>query len=65
MRPLFKGGFLRGFDRGNYSREETIQGRKLFAEIQYMNYKPAYNLYQPAEHGHKRLWGITYTFIGT
>ena len=22
--------------RGNYSREETIQGRKLFAEIQYM-----------------------------
>ena len=21
--------------RGNYSREETIQGRKLFAEIQY------------------------------
>ena len=31
-RKLFKGGnywFLGGFDRGNYSREETIQGRKL------------------------------------
>ena len=28
--------------RGNYSREETIQGRKLFAEIQYIkdNTKP-------------------------
>ena len=24
--------------RGNYSREETIQGRKLFAEIRYMKY---------------------------
>ena len=23
--------------RGNYSREETIQGRKLFAEIRYSN----------------------------
>ena len=37
-RKLFKGGnykFLGGFDRGNYSREETIQGRKLFAEIRY------------------------------
>ena len=35
-RKLFKGGnyyFLGGFERGNYSREETIQGRKLFAEI--------------------------------
>ena len=37
-RKLFKGGnykLLGGFDRGNYSREETIQGRKLFAEIRY------------------------------
>ena len=25
--------------RGNYSREETIQGRKLFAEIRYLNRK--------------------------
>ena len=33
MRKLFKGGnylLLGGFDCGNYSREETIQGRKLF-----------------------------------
>ena len=38
-RKLFKGGnyyFFGGFDRGNYSREETIQGRKLFAEIRYI-----------------------------
>ena len=38
-RKLIKGGnywFLRGFCRGNYSREETIQGRKLFAEIRYV-----------------------------
>ena len=38
-RKLFKGGnyqFLGGFDRGNYSREESIQGRKLFAEIRYI-----------------------------
>ena len=35
-RKLFKGGnyiILGGFDRGNYSREETIQGGKLFAEM--------------------------------
>ena len=35
-RKLFKGRnykLLGGFDCGNYSREETIQGRKLFAEI--------------------------------
>ena len=24
--------------RGNYSREETIQGRKLFAEIRYVHF---------------------------
>ena len=37
-RKLIKGGnyyLLKGFYRGNYSREETIQGRKLFAEIRY------------------------------
>ena len=37
-RKLFKGGnykLLGRFDCGNYSREETIQGRKLFAEIRY------------------------------
>ena len=27
--------FLKPFKGGNYSREETIQGRKLFAEIRY------------------------------
>ena len=40
-RKLFKGGnykLLGGFDCGNYSREETIQGRKLFAEIRYSNF---------------------------
>ena len=26
-------------NRGNYSREETIQGRKLFAEIRYLQMK--------------------------
>ena len=39
-RKLFKGGnyyFLGGFDRGNYSREETIQGRKLYEEIRYIS----------------------------
>ena len=25
-----------GFDRGNYSKEETIQGRKLYEEIRYI-----------------------------
>ena len=38
-RKLFKGGnykLLGGFNCGNYSREETIQGRKLFAEIRYI-----------------------------
>ena len=37
-RKLFKGGnyyFLEGFDRGNYSREETFQGKKLFKEGNY------------------------------
>ena len=37
-RKLFKDGnykSLGGFDRGNYSREETIQGQKLFAEIRF------------------------------
>ena len=35
-RKLFKGGkylILGGFNCGNYSKEETIQGQKLFAEI--------------------------------
>ena len=31
MRKLFKGG--------NYSREETIQGRKIYEEIRYSNFK--------------------------
>ena len=38
MRKLFKGGnylSLGGFDRGNYSKEESIQGRKLYEEIRY------------------------------
>ena len=38
-RKLIKGGnyqLLGGFCRGNYSREETIQGRKLFTEIRYL-----------------------------
>ena len=26
-------------DRGNYLREETIQGRKLFAEIRYFDFQ--------------------------
>ena len=37
-RKLFKGGnyqLLGGFDRGNYSKEETIQGRKVYEEIRY------------------------------
>ena len=36
-RKLIKGGnyyLLGGFDGGKYSMEETIQGQKLFAEIQ-------------------------------
>ena len=39
-RKLFKGGnclLLGGFDHGNYSREETIQERKLFTEIRYLS----------------------------
>ena len=35
VRKLFKGGnylSLGGFDRGNYSKEESIQGRKLYEE---------------------------------
>jgi hypothetical protein len=39
VRKLIKGGnyyLLGGFDRGNYLREETTQGRKLFAEIRYL-----------------------------
>ena len=39
VRKLFKGGnykLLGGFDRGNYSREETVQGRKLYEEIRYV-----------------------------
>ena len=38
VRKLIKGGnyqLLGGFYCGNYSREEIIQGRKLFAEIRY------------------------------
>ena len=38
VRQLFKGGnysIIGGFGCGNYSREESIQGRKLFAEIRY------------------------------
>ena len=38
-RKLFEGGnyqILGGFDCGKYSREETIQGWKLFAEIRYV-----------------------------
>ena len=38
-RKLFKGGnyyFLGLFKYDNYSRETTIQGRKLFAEIRYL-----------------------------
>ena len=31
-------------NRGNYSREETIQGRKLFAEIRYMSLDIVYFL---------------------
>ena len=39
MRQLFKGGnylLLEGFNCGNYSKEESIQGRKLFAEIRFI-----------------------------
>ena len=39
VRKLFKGGnylSLGGFDRGNYSKEESIQGRKLYEEIRYV-----------------------------
>ena len=38
LRQFFKGGnyeIFGGFDLGNYSKEESIQGRKLFTEIQY------------------------------
>ena len=38
-RKVFKGGnylLLGRFYCGNYSKEETIQGRKLFAEIRYL-----------------------------
>ena len=41
-RQLFKGGnyySLDIFDRGNYSKEETIQGRKLYEEIRYTETK--------------------------
>ena len=41
VRKLIKGGnyqLLGGFYCGNYSREEIIQGRKLFAEFNSMMY---------------------------
>ena len=38
-RKLFKGGnyqLLGGFDRRNYSKEESIQGKKLYEEVRYL-----------------------------
>ena len=36
---------LGGFDWGNYSKEETIQGRKLYEEIRYVSSYCTFNFF--------------------